>query len=138
MNAKYQRYIEYIVNDIEAPYFKNMRDQYGLSPDEYEMVLSRVFNLPVTIIGDYVYDEYSNRIYYETSDGFWQKWEYDDQGNKIYYENSGGDWNKYKYDTNGKVIYIENSDGIWQKWEYDNDGNEIYYEDSYGHIVDKR
>ena len=40
MNDKYERYIDYIVNNIESPYFKNMRDMYELSPDEYELVLS--------------------------------------------------------------------------------------------------
>ena len=90
MNKKYERYIEYIVNDIQAPYFKNMRDSYGLSPDEYELVLSKVYNLPVTIIGYSVYDEYSNKVYLESSSGFWEKREYDEQGNIIYSEDSNG------------------------------------------------
>ena len=57
MNKKYQRYIEYIVSDIEAPYFKNMSDVYGLKDSEYEMILSRMFNQPVSIMGNQlVYD----------------------------------------------------------------------------------
>ena len=92
MNNKYQKYINYIVNDIEAPYFKNMRDQYGLSPNEIELVLSKVYKQPVTIKGDYVYDEQGNLIYYEHSDsyGFWEKREYDINGNLIYSEDSDG------------------------------------------------
>ena len=117
MNKKYERYIDYIVNDIEAPYFKNMVDMYGLSPDEYELVLSKVYNLPVTIIGNSVYDEYSNKVYYESSTGFWEKREYGNLGN---------------------IIYLENSRGFWKKGEYDEQGKIIYYEDSNGHIEDNR
>jgi len=90
MNKKYERYIEYIVNDIEAPYFINMRDNYGLSPDEYEIVLSKVLNQPVTIKGRNVYDTNGNRIYSEDSLGYWIKKEYDTNGNRIYYEDKFG------------------------------------------------
>ncbi len=117
MNKKYERYINYIVNDIEVPYFINMRDHYGLKDNEYGLVLSKVYNQPVTIEYDYVYDE---------------------QGNQIYYENSNGDWVKYEYDNDGNEIYFENSKGYWEKYEYDNDGNEIYYENSNGDIIDNR
>jgi len=111
MSKKYERYIDYIVKDIEVPYFINMRDQYGLSPDEYEMILSKVYNQLVTIEGDYVYDEQDNKIYYEDSDGYWEKREYDVQGNIFYYEDSRGYWVKREYDTNGNLTYWENSDG---------------------------
>ena len=117
MNKKYERYIDYIVNDLEAPYFKNMREMYGLSPNEYELVLSKLYNQPVTIKGRYVYDKKGRKIYRETSSGFWTKRKYDDQYNLIYYENSNG---------------------FWKKGEYDDQGNIIYYEDSNGHIEDNR
>jgi len=91
MNKKYQRYIEYIVNDIKPPYFINMIVQYGLRPDAYELVLSKVFNEPVNIKGNYVYDTNGNIIYREDSDGYWYKSEYDQYGNNIYYENSDGE-----------------------------------------------
>jgi YD repeat-containing protein len=138
MNKKYERYIEYIVNDIEKPYFINMRDQYGLSEKEYELVIDKVFNQPIRINGDYVYDTKGNRIYIENSDGYWVKYEFDNNGNLIYYETSNGDWYKYKYDTNGKVIYYENSSGLWYKREYDANGKLIYREDSNGYIIDNR
>jgi len=112
MNKKYERYIEYIVNDIEPPYFKNMEDHYGLKEEEYELVLSKLFNQPVTIKGDHVYDTNGNVIYFENSDGFWYKQEYDTNGNEIYSENSNGYWSKYEYDTNGKLIYHEDSDDL--------------------------
>ena len=35
----------------------------------------------------------------------------DDNGNDIYYENSDGYWNKSKYDEKGNVIYYESSNG---------------------------
>jgi len=116
MNIKYQRYIDYIVSDIQVPYFINMRNNYGLSPDEYELVLSKIFNQPVIIKGDYVYNEQGNLIYHEIS-GYWAKYGYDNQGNLIHYEN---------YDDH------------WEKYEYDSQGNEIYYEDSDGEIEDNR
>ena len=111
MNKKYERYINYIVNDIEAPYFKNMEDQYGLSPDEYKLILTILYNQPVIIKGNYVYNTDGNEIYLETGDGFWIKQEYDINGNEIYYENSNGEWGKYEYDINGNEIYFEDSNG---------------------------
>jgi len=116
MNKKYQRYIEYIVNDIELPYFKCMGDYYGLKQDECVLVLSKVFNQPVSIKGYNVYNVY------------------DQNDNLIYFEDSNGFWSKYEYDTNGNEIYFEDSDGDWSKWEYDTNGNEIYREDSDGYI----
>jgi len=89
MNKKYIKYIEYIVNDIEIPYLKSI-EQYGLKQDEIELVLSKVFNQPVSIKGKIVYDT---------------------KGNKIYSENRYGDWYKYEYDSNGNIIYYENSNG---------------------------
>ena len=54
MNKKYERYIEYIANDIEAPYFINMKDNYGLRSNEYVLVLSKLYNQPVSIEGGWV------------------------------------------------------------------------------------
>ena len=116
MNNKYQRYIEYIVNDIELPYLKSL-EQYGLKDDECVLVLSKVYNQPVTIKGGYVYNT---------------------NGNIIYRENSNGSWYKVEYDTNGNEIYFERSDGYWEKWEYNTNGNEIYFENSDGIIKDNR
>jgi hypothetical protein len=161
MNKKYQKYIEYIVNDIKPPYFHNMEDHYGLKDNEYPLVLSKLYEQPVTIKGNnvydingniiyyeydngdwrkYGYDDNDNEIYYETSDGDgdWIKYEYDINGNNIYSENSDGDWYKYEYDDNGNRIYFENSNGTWYKYGYDSNGNNIYYEDSDGYIIDNR
>ena len=117
MNKKYIKYIEYIVNDIEDPYFKYMRETYGLKQGEMDLVLSKVFNQPVTTKGRSVYDT---------------------NGNTIYYENSDGNWIKYEYDPNGNTIYSENSNGFWVKKEYDDNGNIIYWESNYGVIEDNR
>ena len=114
MNKKYERYkryIEHIVNDIEAPYFINMRDNYGLKDNEYELVLSKVYEQPVSIKDNYVFDSNGNILYYEYSNGYWTKREYNSNGKVIYYEDSNGDWTKREYDTNGNIIYFENSDG---------------------------
>ncbi len=133
MNKKYQRYINFIVNDIEAPYFINMVDQYGLRPDEYPLILDKVFNQPVTIEGNYVYNTNGKLIYHEDGNGYCYKNEYDNQGNNIYFEDSNGDWNKSEYDQYGNNIYFENSYGYWYKKEYDSNGKVIYYEDSRGY-----
>ena len=117
MNKKYERYINYIVNDLEAPYFKNMKEMYGLRPDEYGLVLSKIYNQPVTIKGYYVYNV---------------------QGNEIYSENSYGDWYRKEYDEQGNMTYFEESDGYWFKREYDDQGNKVYYENSDGEMEDNR
>ena len=57
-------------------------------------------------------DKNENVIYYETSKGYWSKYEYDSSGNQIYFENSEGYWVKYEYDSNGNQIYWENSNGV--------------------------
>ncbi len=160
MNKKYIKYIDYIVNNIELPFLKSL-EQYGLSPNEYELILSKVYNESVTIKDRVIYNNNGNKIYYENSygswdkykykyntngkviyhedsNGFWSKREYDTNGNKIYYENSNGDWVKRVYDTNGNRIYYETSNGYWEKYKYNTNGNKIYYENSYGHIEDNR
>jgi len=111
MNKKYERYIDYIVNDIELPYFINMKDGYGLRYNEYKLILSKVFNQPVTIKGKHVYNSNGNMIYYEDIDGYWFKREYDTNGNENYREDSYGYWIKKEYDQYGNVIYVEDSGG---------------------------
>jgi len=100
MNDKYKKYIEYIANDIELPYIKSL-EQYGLKQDEMKLVLSKVYNQPVTI-----------KDIIEGSNGFWEKHVYNTNGNLIYYEYSNGYWYKREYDNNGKVIYHEGFDGV--------------------------
>ena len=136
MNKKYERYINYIVNELETPFFINMRDNYGLKDNEYSLVLSKVFNQPVTIRDNSVNDTNGNKIYYEESNGYWVKYEYDNQGNIIYSEYSDGYWVKYEYDNQGNIIYSEYSDGEWFKYKYDTNGNLNYREDSNGDIID--
>jgi YD repeat-containing protein len=126
MNKKYERYINYIVNDIEPPYFINMEEMYGLKPEEYKLILDKVFNQPIRINGNDVYDQNGNLIYHEDSTGYWTKKEYDNQGNLIYREDSDGSWVRYKYDRNGNKIYYEDSNGHWLKQEFDDLGNLIY------------
>ena len=67
MNKKYIKYIDYIVNDIEKPYFINMNQMYGLKYNEYELVLSKVYEQPVSIKDNYVFDSNGNILYYEYS-----------------------------------------------------------------------
>ena len=83
-------------------------------------------------------DSNGNEIYYEDSNGCWEKQEFDAKGNRIYYEYSNGDWGKFEFDANGKLIRSEFSDGYWEKREYDANGYTIYYENSEGKITDNR
>jgi len=83
-------------------------------------------------------DNNGKTIYFERSDGYWEKREYDSSGNEIYYEESYGYWSKSEFDLNANVIYYENSNLFWCKQEYDSSGNRIYYETSNGTIMDKR
>jgi hypothetical protein len=62
----------------------------------------------------------------------------DKNGNVIYFEDSEGYWEKHEDDSNGNKIYFENSNGFWVKREYDSNGNEIHFEDSHGKIIDNR
>ena len=126
MNKKYERYINYIVNDIKPPYFKNMGENYGLSEKEYELVLGKIFNQPISVQLSFENPlAESNKVFNKN-----------DQ--PIYYEDSDGDWVKREYDSNGNVIYYEDSTGVWGKYKYDTNGNKIYSVDSNGRIIDNR
>lgn len=83
-------------------------------------------------------DKNNREIYYENSDGYWERREWDSNGNRIHFENSNGDWYRSEWDSNSNEIYYENSDGFWYRKEYDSNGYEIYFEDSSGLIIDKR
>ncbi len=62
----------------------------------------------------------------------------DKNGNKIYFETSTGYWAKREFDSNGNEIYYETSDGLWVKREFDSNENLIYFENSSGKVVDNR
>jgi len=125
MKDKYKEYIQFIANDIEVPYHKNM-ETYGIKQDDYHLVLSELYGAPVTVkFGSIVYIKNSILVY-------------DTNGNKIYVENKMGDWEKYEFDQQGEMTYNEDNTGWWAKWEYDDDGSWLYYEDSKGNIEDNR
>jgi hypothetical protein len=62
----------------------------------------------------------------------------DSKGNRIYCETSDGYWSKTEFESNGNLIYCETSDGYWSKTEFESNGNLIYCEDSDGYILDLR
>jgi hypothetical protein len=62
----------------------------------------------------------------------------DKNNNKLYFENSDGFWEKFEYDKNNNELYVENSKGFWAKLEFDKNNNEVYFENSYGKIIDNR
>ena len=78
-------------------------------------------------------------IYWDLSNGFWEKRDYDDKGNLIYCECSDDSWFKLEYDANDNPSYSEHSDGYWYKYDRDSSGDVIYMEDSRdGVTIDKR
>ena len=151
-------YYDKLLNVLQPPYFRNL-ETMGISEDQYETIFSKLYGEPVSKYDDSILNEKGYQIYYEDSDGFWNKYEYDNNGKEIYYEDSDGYWVKKEYDNNGNQIYsinsngfwikkeyddngnntyVENSDGYWVKKEYDDNGNQIYVENSSGYIIDKR
>lgn len=83
-------------------------------------------------------DKNGNEVYFEDSDGYWEKREYDSKGNEVYFEDSEGFWYKQEFDSKGNKVYFENSKGYWIIQEFDSNGNCVYFEDSNGNIIDKR
>jgi hypothetical protein len=140
MNKKYQRYIEYIVNDIKPPYIYNMREIYGLSEEEYKTILSKVFNHKVMIHYGFngteisVYNISADLIYYE-SPRFWEEFNRQKIGGKyrvLFYHNSIGKTERFEYDSDGNDIYFEDNNGYWERREFDTNGKVISYSDSDG------
>ena len=138
MNKKYEKYINYIVNELEPPYFKNMEEMYGLKRDEFELVLTKLYNQPLLVNYPLIYDKQERLLYSESSYGAWEMFEYDHRGNKIYFADYYGVWGKKEYDDNGNELSFEDSYGYWERREYDENGKQVYYADSTGTVVDKR
>jgi hypothetical protein len=140
MNKKYQRYIDYIVDDIEPPYFINMKEMYGLSEEEYKTILSKIFNHKVMIHYGFngteisVYNISADLIYYE-SPRFWEEFNRQKIGGKyrvLFYHNSIGKTERFEYDSDGNDIYFEDNNGYWERREFDTNGKVISYSDSDG------
>ena len=143
MNEKYQRYINYITDDLEPPYSKNM-DDYGLSDDEKKLILSKIYGKEINIRvtdGKYltieILDCLGNRLYWE-SPTIWYKNKIDCKGNTTYQENNTGWWCKNEFNENGRAIYSENSDGFWVKRQFNDNNKMVYAEYSNGDITDRR
>jgi hypothetical protein len=81
-------------------------------------------------------DKKGNLLYFEDSNGYWQKYERDENGNERYFENSYGYCHKRERDEYGNVRYYEDSHGYW--YELDKNGYERYFENSKGEIRDNR
>jgi hypothetical protein len=101
MDKQIKIYLDKIIKVMknDFPLIKNLKD-YGfydqLSNEELNYVLSGIFGEPVEYYeGGNIYDENGNIIYYEDTNGYWEKREYDDNGNEIYFENSDGYWRKW-------------------------------------------
>ena len=69
--------------------------------------LGIAFSFPIKIN-----DANGNETYYESSYGYWCRWEYDAKGYETYFENSSDYWYRCERDANGKATYYENSEGV--------------------------
>ena len=131
MNTKYERYINYIVNDIKPPYFHNMVEMYGASESEFVPIMKKVFKQDV----EWEDDAKSHM-------GGWSDPTMnilkDKSGYTIYKEDINGDWEKSEYNECGRETYHEDSTGYWSKAEYDEKCNETYYENSKGYTYGHR
>ena len=85
-----------------------------------------------------LYDKEGKDVYYEDSNGYWQKYEYNRDGKQVYREDSCGYWWRCEYSQAGKAVYFKDSTGYWEKFEYDRDGKQVYFENSEGDIDDRR
>ena len=139
---KRDMFVERVLSILDTPYIKSLNNMGIDDKDTHKLIFSKLFNDDVTIkYYDYhtrILGSSKNELYYEDSNGFWEKWEYDQYGNKIYYEDYDGFWIKREYDLNGYWIYFEDSNGEWEKREYNQYGNIIYLENSTGIIIDNR
>ena len=79
--------------------------------------------------------------------GQWLNWDFekngdlrinDKNGNSIYFEASNGFWEKREWDSQGRLIYTEDCSGFWEKFEYNSESNCIYYKNRNGVIKDNR
>ena len=126
------RYYDKLLSILQPPYYQNL-ETMGIPEDQWETILSKLYNQPIRKDDEYLYDKNGNLIYREYSDGYWEKSEYDDNGKRIYSENSNGYWINQEYDSNGNEIYHGDSNGYWDKYEYDDNGNVIYHKDYNGY-----
>lgn len=118
MNKKLLKYIEYVVKDIEPPYFYNMEFQYGINKNK-DTILDKIFKQKTNVCGNTVYDTQWNVLYNEsncldTNKISWDKSYYNERNNRIYYEDSDGFWYRKEFDEDGKEIFFENSGGLRQ------------------------
>ena len=133
---RHYRRLDIISDYVQLPYFESMEGLTIYEKDDQEYIMRKLLgniSIELSNIRKYILDENGNEIYFESSNGFWSRFEYDDKGNVIYSVESNGYWKKQEYDDNGNKIYYENSYGEWVKYEYDDKGNEIYQEHSYGY-----
>lgn len=116
MNKKLLKYIDYIVKEIEPPYFKNIVELYDVL--EYKNhIIKKIIKEAMVIQRNIVYDIEGRVLYNEnkniyTPDITWERYQYDSQGNRIYYGDSSGFWYKKVFDEEGNEIYFENSAGL--------------------------
>ena len=63
---------------------------------------------------------------------------HDAKGKTVYYESTIGWWARYEYDAKGNLVHQNTSEWYWGHYEYDEDDQQIYYVDSDGVEIDNR
>ncbi len=76
----------------------------------------------------YEYDEKGNLVLEKDKDGNWKrKYTYDENNNRVYYEQSNGYWQKNYYDEDGKPIKVEASGDTLALYTYDEENKLVSY-----------
>jgi len=112
---KHYRMLDKISDHVDLPYFDSMEGLTIDDKDDQLYVLKKIYGNNIKIKGKYIYDDKGNNIYYEHSNGSWEKWEFDDRGKMIYREVSGGYWEKWEFGYGwypGTLIYYEDITGV--------------------------
>ena len=93
---KHYRILDKISDHVQLPYFDSMVGLTIYDVDDQLYIMKKILGNDIYIRGNVIYDhrvnnENGNEIYFENSNGFWEKREYNDNGKiMLYYEDSHG------------------------------------------------
>lgn len=117
---KKDRYYDKLSKVIRPPYFLDLIS-LGVSDDEWDMVLSKVFKQPVRVSTFYLGNDLNGGIVI-------------DRKTNILYHEGEGEYIIREFDKNNNVTYILTDDGrgkqYWEKTKYNNDGEVVHQETS--------
>jgi hypothetical protein len=81
-------YLEKVSRILDVPYFQELENYGIINRTDQLKVLKYIYGNGITINDYDIYDYKGNMIYYEDSDGGYERWEYDSNGKVIFYDNN--------------------------------------------------